>query len=439
MVESFRKSKIRGIFQRNPEYRVDPNDKWYLRPESGCSEHFPHAHLIFGTICGITLKTGWSMNGVGKWLVIASAIVTGSVFSETPVTLDQVVEMQKFSESQGWKDFVVIAKEKQWRAPVMPSLWHVERFSTGEVRQIHLASRELGRELVDQLAALPQKLNEHLTTEELVETADRLLYLSEWCGTTEGYGNFLLANRSLDLACIPLARLVTDLNVPTDRYAPLLKKLQPEWLRVEKRRRILNHEAGSELFPVSNKQDEDMEVVWGSGVVSRSERKHPGWKDRRKDDPLFDFVEERPAILANLDFFADDRSNAASPLTLINRWNNKHHYTLVVMKSSIHLAQEVSDLAEFRSVVGSFPTNAVPGAIRPGVEGAFYAAWTPTVKRLPGMSETEWSQRWKLAGRAWQLYDAVQRREVLDSESRTLKLQKLKDDIIGKTSEQPKP
>jgi len=27
MVESFRKSTIRGIFQRNPEYRVDPNDE----------------------------------------------------------------------------------------------------------------------------------------------------------------------------------------------------------------------------------------------------------------------------------------------------------------------------------------------------------------------------------------------------------------------------
>jgi len=27
MVERFRKSKIRGIFQRNPEYRVDPNDE----------------------------------------------------------------------------------------------------------------------------------------------------------------------------------------------------------------------------------------------------------------------------------------------------------------------------------------------------------------------------------------------------------------------------
>jgi hypothetical protein len=360
-------------------------------------------------------------------LTLSCLVMAERSWAASPSKTNEVLEMQEQLKTKGWDGFTILAKRQNLPTPQIPSRWHVEHVSTGEVQRVEIASRELGKQLVDQLSDLPTKLNGPLTQKELHEHTIRLLDLSEWCASTEGYGNLLLAQRGLDLACIPLMRLVADLTFPADRYAPLMKRLQPQWMSAEVRRRVLNQEAGAELFPINAKQEEELGLVWGSGVILRLERGDPSLRERRKTDPMFANVQvqERPEIVANLDFFADDQFSRFSHTTLKGRWDAKFHEGIVV-GLDLRLENQVRALAEFRAVVGSFPTEDNPHSPFRGGKGAFMEAWRPTVKKLPGMTDEQWNNRLNQFVTAWQAYESVQRGEILDTDSWVEKIQKLK-------------
>ncbi|MCG3150629.1 MAG: hypothetical protein PCFJNLEI_04117 [Verrucomicrobiae bacterium] len=294
---------------------------------------------------------------------------------------------------------------------------------SGEIQRSETANRELGKQLVDQLSELPAKLNGPLTQEQLQDNTVQLMNLSDWCAATEGYGNLLLARRCLDLACIPLLRMVADLRVPVAQYEPLLKRLSPKWMSVETRRRVLNQEAGVELFHDSDNTNEKLDIVWRLGYEAKRELEDPSRKERRKGNPLGNRLDNSPEIYANVKFFIDDR--AGGVLTTTNSWEHKFHEIFIV-GLDVPLADEVRALAEFRAVVGKFPTEDNPKSFYRGGEGAFEEAWRPTVQKLPGMTREQWNRRRSQFVVAWRAYASVLRGEILDMDSSMLNAGKRK-------------
>jgi len=305
----------------------------------------------------------------------------------------------------------------------MPSAWHVEKVCTGAVQQVETAGRDFGKVLIDQLAETAPLLRGTLAQEEMHDYAAKLLDLSDWCATTKGYGNFLLAQRCLNLACVPLTRLVADLSVPQARYAPLLERLHPYWMQARPRADVLNKEAGMEFFPASATTGKQVYCYWLAGLVVRRERFDPTWPQRRENLPGYQEPEcltsqLRKELATRLDFFADDKFNAnLVAATLQNRWNVKWHENLVGEISDDGLAREARALAEFRAVVGSFPTNDNPRAFERGGEGAFYEVWQAKNPQLPSMTVEEWNKRLLISITAWRAYDKVQRGRLLDNDS----------------------
>jgi hypothetical protein len=355
-------------------------------------------------------------------LLLIAPIVTDARDVSRAVTVGLVKEMQAVLKREGAISFIDEAMKQNWPTPHIPTKWHVEHISTGEVQRIEAVSREFGKELVTQLAVLAPKLRQPITQEQRYEYTVRLVNLSEWCAATEGFGNLLLAQRCLNLACVPLAPLVADLSFPAERYTPLLERLKPSWLVPEVRRRILNKEAGAEIFPRAEKQQEELEAVWAWGGIWRRERLDPGFIDREWKEYPEEFAKRRdsPAIRANLDFFADDDSwKHPKPSTLKTRWDIKWHEMLVHGWGEVTQANAVLALAEFRAKVRHFPTEDNPQAPIRGGEGAFREAWRKANWPPPrDNKEFEiWDTRFRRYSSAWSLYNAVQQGDILDEDS----------------------
>jgi len=356
------------------------------------------------------------------YLLLIVPITTGANEVSRTVSIAVLKEMQAILEQKGVSGFIDEAKKQNWPTPHIPTKWHVEHISTGADQRVETVSREFGKELVGRLAALAPKLRQPITQEQRYEYTVQLLDLSEWCAATEGYGNVLLAQRCLNLACVPLAPLIADLSFPAERYAPLLKRLKPSWLGPEVRRRILNKEAGAEVFPRAEKQQEELEAVWAWGGIWRRERHDPGFIDREWKAYPEEYAKRRdsPVIRANLDFFADDEYwKRPKPGTLKTRWEIKWHEMLVGGWGEVTTANAALALAEFRAKVGHFPTEDNPQAPMRGGEGAFHEAWQKANWPPPrDNKEFEiWDTRFRRYSSAWSLYDAVQQGGILDEDS----------------------
>jgi len=361
------------------------------------------------------MKKGGEMRALVLPLVLAS-IGAGWVFAGDAVVSTSA--MHQLLTERGWREFSDQAQRDHWPTPWIPSRWHVERFATGEVRQAQLAARDLGKELTDQLTGLGAKLNAPMPTEELHRYTKQLLNLSEWCANAEGYGNLLLAQRSLDLACIPLTRHVADITVDPVAFKPFLSRLAPKWMSAEVRRRMLNTEVGTEMFRETNNPLEELGIVHISGTFLLSQKRHPGWDENYRGDPelkeIMRRVERRPEILANLEFFQDDKPPS---VTLQARWDAKYHERFVT-GLELRSVKEVLALAEFRAIVGFYPTDNNPHALVRSSEEAFKEAWQPKVERISGMTFEQWSERLTLYVTAWHAYESAKRGGVLDFELR---------------------
>lgn len=352
-------------------------------------------------------------------------------YAEELPEMDRINDLAAALQKGGLPELLNIARQHQWQAPRMPSKWSVEhRPGKDEQGKVDLAAREFGRKLAVQLDAVAPVLQDLTPGDELNRQAHLLCDLSDWCASTSGYGNLFLAQRSLDLAAVGLARLVASLDFPLAECEKLAARMSPAWMSVEARARTLNDDAGTNLFAVGGTQAE-MEKTWGSGGFLMREKRSGIARPQGKEPGRG--VIETPTLKANLDFFERDEPSA-EPLTLVRSWDAKR-YERIVNGLELQNVNKALALLKFRSVVGRFPEKpefteeqlrqheqAVAEAAKYGIRVSRMDEGQPAGKAA---FEQAWDQRpnkdaqnHTLYATAWQAYNEVKTGQFLDQDSR---------------------
>ena len=375
---------------------------------------------------------------MNKFLVglILLACFSSFVQAEEPEGLRRSHDLDTALQQGGLAGLVATVQLHHRQAPRVPSKWSVEhRDATPDQREIDLAGREFGWKLALQLDAVAPSLQELPPGDELSRQAHLLCDLSDWCASTDGYGNLFLAQRCLDLAAVGLARLAASLDFPLAECEKLAMRMSPAWMSVEARALTLNDEAGTNLFKVGGTQAE-MDATWGSGGFLMREKR--SGIIRPEGQGPGQGVIETPALKANLDFFEDDENPCTEPLTLIRSWNSKR-YERIVNGLELQNVSKALALLKYRAIVGRFPEKpeftedqlrkheqAVAEAAkyglkvsrmdegRPSGKVAFEQAWD---QRPAGVSESH-----ALYATAWLAYDEIKTGQFLDQDARASRI-----------------
>jgi hypothetical protein len=351
------------------------------------------------------------------------------------VGVDGVAAMQAAAD-QGWNSFVALGLAAGRPAPSMPSRWHLANATAADQRPVEAAAAALGRTLTQQLVGLAPSLQTLPPGDDLLRQTANLCDLADWSAMSPGYGNVLITQRARDLAAVGVARLAADLDFPLAKILPLAARLHPLGPGVAERQRLLNLEAGAEIFRTADQGD--LEATWATGARLLAESRQPG--PRRGGGARGG---DLTVLRAHLAFFQDEPPGPGEPATLAVMWDRKWHKQVVDGIESRAAAQAVA-LVEFRRVTGRFPlqpavdpvaaaadlgTAAVMASARgiqlvlpvrtsPLGQRAFEQAWqlspasAPTTRPAPDARRTA-----HVPILAWTAYEAVQQGEFLDHDT----------------------
>jgi hypothetical protein len=356
--------------------------------------------------------------------------------------MSRITAMRSIVESGDLRSFVDQAKRNGWTAPHIPSQWHVENASSPNRKSIELAARGLGKAFAKQFADIAPSMQTMVADERLSAVTLMLLDLSDWCATTEGYGNVLLAQRCLDLAAVGVARLTANLDFPVERCQALLVRTNPSWMSATMAVRVLNKDAGAEVFTTTDRAE--MERIYASGQRLLAEQRNPQLLAERQRNPRGLRLIETPAIKANLSFFDGVEIGQVKPLTLINLWDKSWHLR-IINGLELQSIQKAKGLAEFRRLIGKFPdksffsseqlqkieqwsrefseknkiTRVVTsvGVFDSLEKAAFAHAWSTYLEKTYGYQAKAPSELHNLDARAFQAYDEVQRGVFFDQDT----------------------
>jgi hypothetical protein len=210
----------------------------------------------------------------------------------------------------------------------IPSRWHIDQIATRERRLVDVPAHDLGKALVERLAEDARTIHNDATSQSVYEIGVQLSALAEWCGGTEGYGNMLLAQRINDLQAVAIAKLTADLDFPLEKCQELLAKIKEPWKKVDYRSRIMNREAGTEIFSMGL-DEEGAGRIFASGQQLRMAQLNPtAVATARQLFPMTTFPESN-AMKQRLDFFNDTPTEPTVPRTLRALWELKAHGMLV--------------------------------------------------------------------------------------------------------------
>lgn len=342
------------------------------------------------------------MKTIFQILLIVLGVGIVNAQSNTNDELKRIAAMNAALDGGGITGLLERAKEQSWRVPQIPSRWHVENVSKAEQKPVDVAAREFGKRLAQSLDQAAPSMQQLPAGEPLYKETDRLLALSEWCAATDGYGNLFLAQRSLDLAAVGVARLAANLNFPIEKIDGLLARMNPAWMSIEANQRVLNQDAGAVIFTVLNR--DEMERTYGSGHRLLQEQRDPSLFARRQKNPQQWRLVETPAVKANLSFFDPAESGQVKPtVTLLTTWDLNWHGALVV-GLELQSIQKAKALAEFRKAIGAFPEKPVFTAqqLRDRERGAAEAAKAGL--KVSNMEDSYSSPRAAAFALAWKSY-----------------------------------
>ncbi len=304
----------------------------------------------------------------------------------------------------GVREFAAYVKRTRAAAPLIHSRWYVETMLREPPARLayERAKREFGRRL---LVALDECAGEMLRLDDSPKrevAAEMLLDLRDWTAGRPGYGNMLLLHRCQDIALVPLAHLIADLNFPVRTLDQLVgrlmtlpdqRKLNAEVLNTESPRGV-RFEPGSDRMPAKwarafryltpeERRAEAMRIpmmrTWRAGW-----RRIIEWR-RGQGDKLpvlwLKGSSHRAKLPKDLQFFCDDNKRL-DPFTTAKQWDAKRHYRLLLGLGAYSDRRSVESLLLFRKKVGYFPTRPPAGSmvdsfIKDPIERAFDAAWNP--------------------------------------------------------------
>lgn len=297
------------------------------------------------------------MKTIIQILIVVLGVSIVNAQSNTKDELKRIAAMSTALDGGGITGLLEKANEQSWRVPQIPSQWHVENVSKAEQKAVDVAAREFGKRLAQSLDQAAPSMQRLPVGEPLYNETSRLLGFSEWCAATDGYGNVFLAQRSLDLAAVGVARLAANLDYPIEKIDGLLARMNPAWMSIEANQRVLNQDAAAAIFTALDR--DEMERTYGSGQRLLAERSNPQLLVERKKNPQsWNRLIETPQIKANLSFFDGVEVGQVKPPTLVNLWDRNWHLR-IINGLELQSVRKAKALAEFRRNVGTFPEKPI--------------------------------------------------------------------------------
>jgi len=291
-----------------------------------------------------------------------------------------VNSMKAFLETNDVVSFMEATNRKQWSAPVFYSKWHVNNLMSATNRDAAIITREFGKLLAVRVSEFAQTARATHDSKILLKQSLVLCGLADWLNEAEGYGNFLLGVRCLDIAAVAMGRCVADETFPMDTVSKAASRFHPSWMSPSARQRILNREAGSAIFHSSDsdvgKAREHMRLVWQAGRESKlqanitdPELQHE--LDQRTTRP----ERERLEMKANVRFFEDEKFMGQGATTE-SQWDLKRHEEIIRKDpNSIFVLEK---MIVFRDTLGGFPKkNGAKYVADAEGSRAFWLAWIP--------------------------------------------------------------
>lgn len=359
--------------------------------------------------------------------------------------LQRIITMTKTLNGGGIAGLLKQAKENAWEVPHIPSQWHVEHVSKVEWKSSDITARQFGKSLAKQLAEEASKVQLLSVDNALYDETTLLIDLSDWCAATDGYGNIYLAQRSLDIAAVGVARLAANLDFQIKKIDSLLSRMNPSWMSAEVSQRVLNKDAGAYIFPEANR--EKMERIWGSGRIIMRMKANPEIKSDLESRGIADSLYRSKAVEENLSFFDDVEVGQLNPITLVNLWDYNWHGRLVV-GLELQGIQKAKALAEFRHAIGKFPEKPIftaeqlqerergaAAAVKAGLKvsnmedsyaspmaAAFALAWKGYLEKQGEDLGKLSPLRYNLDASAYQAYDEVKRGVFFDQDTANARL-----------------
>ena len=284
----------------------------------------------------------------------------------------------------------ILETVKHIHSPVILSEWNVKQISDPKCRSYFELGRSFGYSLSMRLEDWAATMQQKKSVQENVEYSRMLLDLSDWITSQKGYGNFLLGNRCLDIACVGLGRAIADLEYPLDEIEQLMLRLDPDWNLPKIRALILNKESGSSVFDLSTndikKGNEFLRSHWkklefldtkqkagkdGINIAEHIESEYAGnkreieeMKSARKHEftdkleawyqEMLYFLSDDAELDSNLEFYRVSKAPRTDLYTLSNTWDS-NQYGKLVYGLNVPNISKVKALLTYRKTVGEFP------------------------------------------------------------------------------------
>lgn len=377
-------------------------------------------------------------------------IVFSANLSTAASNQDALSELSDALSKMPLHAFNQTADSKRWRAPSIPSKWHLEKEASPDERNRDSQARAFGENLIKHLEIWADELVSERSNDRNLAISTDLLDLADWLAVSPGYGNYLLAARCQDIASVGIGRLLVDLTYPLSVVSALVDRLDSPWQTPEARAGVLNVEARTNLFPPTL-TEASLNDLWQNGQMLLIKYSSPGsqaafeGKEQEGFDALAQIVKkhgvkpvETPLFMRNLDFFKDDPLGAQGrPVTMSRKWDAKWHGKLVVGLESQN-KRKLKALLTFRQSVGNFPdspqvTDEQKAAAKAEIETASKRGLkiVPFQAAFSSPGEAAFAQAWQryatkdtrnLDAMAWQAYKEITSGEFVDEDTREKRL-----------------
>jgi len=289
--------------------------------------------------------------------------------------------------------FLRQAHTQAWKAPYLCSRWHVLNIASAEDRPEMMRARAFGKQLVGVLDQWAVKVRPATEPDEDYANAKTLLDLADWIGAPRGYGNIALAERSQDIATVPLSRLIVNLQYPLDKVQALVLRLYARggWDPAAQAE-MLNREAGGNVVSVEMAAEKARTFAGGQILMNlRKDPNHKGYSTLTKKSVMASPLAKHSDLRI---FEDDDAARIGGVYTLSRMWEGKWHLWVGNGSTNVY---NLPMLFEFRRVVGYLP----------GTKEEFRRVW----------DRHSIEKNRTLYARAWTVYTAINEGRFLDHDT----------------------
>lgn len=323
------------------------------------------------------------------------------------------VQLTDMLLAKGLVAFIQEADSAGWPAPLIHSAWYTSQLDeNSEAHRNAMDRRRFGKAVLEQLEEYSARIN-LIPSNEDTRSSQQLLNLATWIIKSEGYGNALIASRACDIAMVPLANRVIDVELPLEEQKDLIQRGRALLNSPAMAGRILDYECQVQVFSEHANSHHDLTQFWDNNAARVSFQRvisDNGDVDEKRQD--LDAALRSRLMQRGIDgnvthahdaVFLDD--DLPQPPTTLNMWEVKSHRHLVVGLVPANL-ERLEQLVVFREAVGQFPLKP-KGVQTPNIapgKAAFREAWLSSRGTQPR----------NLYATAWSVYEQIRNDSFMD-------------------------